>query len=138
MPPTQTNYGVIQKVTRLTIKKILAESLKPPQEVIDESGDENHKYFLVYVTNGREVRAQCTFDTWKKVLGPKAKPGRKVPGLDNKIHHDFYIIIDVKTNMITDVDMLPKNKYARGMAPESMEGDHTLSIKINQKRGKIC
>jgi hypothetical protein len=135
MSTTQTNYGVISKVSRTNVKKVFAESLKPPQEEIDESGAEDHKYFLVYVANGQEVRARCTHDVWKRALGPKSVPGRKVPGWDNKIHNDFYIIIDTKTKMITDVDMLPKNRYERGMVPEDQEGKHTLEIKINQKTG---
>jgi len=112
--------------------------MKPPQEELDESGEEQHKYYLVYVSNGREVRALCTHAVWKKALGPAPQPGRKLPGYDNKIHHHFFIVSDPKQNdLIVDVDLLPENKYQRGAVPSEQEGLHTMEILINSTSGQI-
>jgi hypothetical protein len=137
MPTTTPSFGVLQKAIRTNITKIKAESMKPPQEVEDETGGDQHKFYLVYVANGKEVRGLCTQPIWKKVLGPKAQPGRKLPGYDNKIHHDFFVISDPKTGLILDVDLVPKNLYARGAVPENLEGEHSMELLINPGSGQI-
>ena len=119
------------------LTKVKAESMKPAQEELDLTGGEDHKYFVVYVAGGKETRAACSQQLWKKVLGPKAQPGRKLPGYDNKVHHNFYIITDPKTGNVVDVDLLPENKYQRGAVPEVQEELHTMDILINPSSGQI-
>ena len=131
------SYGVLQKVIRTGIAKVRAESMKPAQEELDETGGENHKYFVVYVAGGKETRALCTQPIWKKVRGPKPQPGRKLPGYDNKGNHDFFIISDPKTGIVQDVDLLPKNKFQRGLVPEDQEGLHTMDLTIIPASGQI-
>lgn len=135
---TQTpTFGVLQKAARTGLTKIKAESMKPAQEELDQTGNEQHKYFLVFVANGKETRAACTHAIWKKARGPKPQPGRKLPGYDNKVHHHFYIVSDPKTGLVVDVDVLPENKYQRGAAPEEQEELHTMDLLINPASGQI-
>ena len=137
MSTTPSSFGVLQKAIRTGLTKVKAESMKPAQEELDLTGGEDHKYFVVYVAGGKETRAACSQQLWKKVLGPKAQPGRKLPGYDNKVHHNFYIITDPKTGNVVDVDLLPENKYQRGAVPEVQEELHTMDILINPSSGQI-
>jgi hypothetical protein len=150
MSTLAAGFGVLQKPIR-KVRKVRAQSLKPPQEIVDETGGEDHKFFVVYVTDGIEHRVPCSHECWKKVKGPKPAPGRKVPGMDHKIHYDFDIVFDptqkttytdvkgvtIETQLVVDVDMIPKNKYERGLVPENLEDLQEMTLRINQKTGGI-
>lgn len=139
MTTSAQNFSILQKPKRENIRKVRAESLKPPQEVIDETGGEDHKFSLIYVANGQEIQTPCTKEVWKKVKGPNPVPGRKVPGLDHKIHHNFDIVLSGtgRDERVVDVDLIPKNKYERGLIPEGMEDVFDLVLKVNQSNGSV-
>ena len=134
---TTTNFGQLQKPKRENIRKIKAESLKPAQEKIDESGDEKHEFFVVAVSNGVEKHHPSTRQAWLKSLGPKQKVGRPLRGLDNRIDADFYIIIDKESKLVVDIDVMPRQRYALGMVPEALQGVSEMIIKINQSTGGL-
>ena len=128
--------GVLHKPVRENIIKILAHSLKPPVCKEDKSGGENHQFFAVYVSDGVEHKEPCTQRIWRMILGPKSRPGSKVPGLDNRTDEVFFLIKDRKTGVITGLDRVPENKYAKGMVPEKFEGLETMEIQVNVTTGE--
>jgi hypothetical protein len=125
--------GALQKPIRSNIRKIRAESLKPPQEEIDESGGENHKFYIVFVSDGVEHKKETTKDVWRRARGPLPVPGRKVPGYDHKINHDFDILL--QEGKVVGIDLIPKNKYVRGLVPEHLEDVSELHVRVDQRTG---
>ena len=132
--PTDT-LGALHKVARKGVQKIKCESLKPPEQILDESGAEQHKFIAVYVSGGREFRESCTQAVWKKILGPAAAPGRKVPGLDNKVYCEFFIVKD--KGMVIGVDIMPENRYERGNVPEEIKDQKEVRIRFTPKTGEV-
>lgn len=125
--------GFLRKPKREGITKIFAHSLKPPSEIIDESGDEKHQYFINYVADGVEYKKETDHAVWKRVIGPRSTPGRRVPGMDNLIHDDFYIIM--KKDRVVGIDVLPKNRFEKGMVPEDMKEIEHLTIQVDLRTG---
>ncbi len=70
-------------------------------------------------------------------MGPKAQPGRPVPGLDNQIYEDFFIIKDTLTKQIIGIDRLPKNDYKGGLVPEDLQGVTAMQLKVDNKTGEL-
>lgn len=131
-----TASGSLAKAKRENIKKIDAVSIKPPVVIPDDSGGDNHQYQCAYVSSGYQlVKQACTFDVWKRCEG-KHLPGRVRDGLDSRLHNEFVLIVDPKTDVITDIDIIPKVYYtSRATLPDFLEGKDDIVLRINGTRG---
>lgn len=101
-----------------------------------EDSDEPKAFYIVYVSNGREFRDECTKEVFQKILGPAPQEGAPPPGLNTRTRVGFVVHKD-KKGIVTSLDVLVNNDYVRGMVPDDLLGKKYLEIEVDPVDGSV-
>lgn len=141
MPIDNTNMmsvpGLV-KAKRDRVKKHRAVNMKPPEYRTDPLEGDNHKFFIIYVNaNHKQVRAECTWDVWRKVEGQN-REGEPRDGYDSRLYDEFVVVESADSGLVVDVDIMPKNTYSKNsIMPDNVSHQKTINLRITQNTGSI-
>jgi hypothetical protein len=135
MSETTPSFQIIKKPVRTGNRRVKAANMKPAEAKLSET-DDNHEFFCVYVSNGKEIKRPCSHDIYKRVMGPTPKKGQPSKWLDMQVGLAF-IIHHNKENQVVGIDVMPDNRFDHGMVPANQEGIDYVEVVVNQLTGEL-
>jgi len=136
MDTATPSFQVIKKPVRKNLKKTRSQNMKPAQIVIDDSGNDKHEYYCVYVSSGKQIKEPCTQDVYRRIRGPEPRKGRPHRGLDMQVGLEYLVAHDSKGTVV-GLDIFPVQKYEHGMIPEELRGLELIEAVVNQTTGEV-